>query len=71
MAKMKIPQAERPKVKLECLRLLATLRLDPARTQLISGFVDVYLRLNQMEQQQFQLDFSTQADLINWLNARL
>jgi hypothetical protein len=56
MAKMKIPQAERPKVKLECLRLLATLRLDPARTQLISGFVDVYLHLNQAEQQQFQTE---------------
>jgi len=56
MAKMRIPQAERPRVKLECLRLLATLRLDPARTQLISGFVDVYLRLNQAEQQQFQTE---------------
>ncbi|MBD2066726.1 DUF4351 domain-containing protein [Leptolyngbya sp. FACHB-671] len=54
MAKMRIPQAERPKVKLECLRLLATLRLDPARMQLISGFIDVYLRLNPSEQQQFQ-----------------
>ena len=34
------------RVKLECLRLLATLRLDPARMQLISGFVDTYLRLS-------------------------
>nr|WP_242042595.1 DUF4351 domain-containing protein [Leptolyngbya sp. FACHB-541] len=34
--------------------LLATLRLDPARMQLISGFIDVYLRLNPSEQQQFQ-----------------
>jgi hypothetical protein len=37
---------DRPRVKLECLRLLATLRLNPARMRLISGFVDTYLRLN-------------------------
>ncbi|MDB9446832.1 Rpn family recombination-promoting nuclease/putative transposase, partial [Anabaena sp. CS-542/02] len=36
MAKMKIPPSERPQVKAECLRLLITLKLDPARMQLIS-----------------------------------
>ncbi|MDB9446940.1 Rpn family recombination-promoting nuclease/putative transposase [Anabaena sp. CS-542/02] len=35
MAKMKIPPSERPQVKAECLRLLITLKLDPARMQLI------------------------------------
>ena len=54
MAKMRIAPRDRPKVKAECLRLLATLRLDPARTRLISGFVDTYLRLNQQEEQVFQ-----------------
>jgi hypothetical protein len=49
MAKMKIAKKDRPKVKVECLRLLANLQLDPARNFLISGFVDVYLRLNQYE----------------------
>jgi hypothetical protein len=49
MAKMKIAPQDRPKVKAECLRLLATLSLDPARMQLISGFVDTYLRLNAAE----------------------
>jgi hypothetical protein len=39
MAKMNIVVEDRPKVKFECLRLLATLRLDPARMQLISGFI--------------------------------
>ncbi len=53
MSKMQIAPADRPKVKLECLRLLATLRLDPARTQLISGFVDSYLRLSAQENQEF------------------
>jgi len=54
MAKMRIEPTDRPKVKAECLRLLATLRLDPARTRLISGFVDTYLRLNKQEEQVFQ-----------------
>ena len=36
MAKMRIDKKERPRVKLECLRLLATLKLDPARTQYLS-----------------------------------
>jgi hypothetical protein len=54
MAKMAIAPADRPRVKLECLRLLATLRLDPARTRLISGFIDTYLQLNAHEATQFQ-----------------
>jgi hypothetical protein len=53
MARMKIQPEDRPKVKAECLRLLATLRLDPARTKLISGFVDTYLRLSAQEEQEF------------------
>jgi predicted transposase/invertase (TIGR01784 family) len=56
MAKMQIAPQDRPKVKAECLRLLTTLRLDPARTQLISGFVDTYLRLNAEEEQVFQAE---------------
>mgnify|MGYP002152382463 CR=1 FL=1 len=44
-------------VKLECLRLLATLRLDPARMQLISGFVDTYLRLTATELEVFNQEF--------------
>lgn len=59
MAKMNIAPEERPRVKLECLRLLATLRLDPARMKLISGFIDTYLRLNAEEEQLFQAQIST------------
>ncbi len=54
MAKMGITKQERAKVKLECLRLLATLKLDLARMQLISGFIDTYLRLNEEEEKYFQ-----------------
>jgi predicted transposase/invertase (TIGR01784 family) len=54
MAKMKIAEADRPKVKAECLRLLVTLKLNPAKTRLISQFVDTYLRLNAQEEQVFR-----------------
>jgi predicted transposase YdaD len=59
MAKMNIAPQEHPRVKLECLRLLATLRLYPARMKLISGFIDTYLRLNAEEEQLFQVQIST------------
>ena len=63
MSKMKIAPQDRPKVKAQCLRLLATLRLDPARMQLISGFVDTYLNLNQVEEIEFQEEVSTFSQL--------
>ncbi len=59
MAKMKIAKADRPKVKAECLRLLVTLKLNPAKTQLISKFVDTYLRLDVKEEQLFQAEIDT------------
>jgi predicted transposase/invertase (TIGR01784 family) len=59
MSKMRIDEGDRPRVKFECLRVLATLRLDPARTKLISGFVDTYLRLNVQEEQVFQESVGT------------
>ena len=59
MAKMNISPEERPQVKAECLRLLTTLRLDPARMQLISGFIDTYLNLNEAEEKSFKAAIST------------
>lgn len=56
MSKMKIKTSDRPKVKAECLRLLISFRLDPARMELVSGFVDTYLRLNAQEDQVFQTE---------------
>jgi hypothetical protein len=58
MAKMKVELPDRPKVKVECLRLLVNLKLDPARTFLISGFVDTYLRLNAKEENDFQVEIA-------------
>jgi hypothetical protein len=59
MAKMQIAPEERPRVKLECLRLLTTLRLDPARMTVIGVFVDTYLRLNAMEERVFHEELAT------------
>lgn len=59
MAKMKITPADRPKVKAQCLRLLVTLRLNPAKMQLIFGFVDTYLRLNRQEEQAMVQELAT------------
>ena len=59
MAKMKINERDRPQVKAECLRLMVTLKLDPARMYLISGFIDTYLDLSQQEELIFQSQLST------------
>jgi hypothetical protein len=59
MAKMKIAPRDRPRVKLECLRLLATLKLDRAKAHLISGFVDTYLRLNAAEMEAYRRRLET------------
>ena len=59
MAKMKIAPEDRLRVKFECLRLMATLRLDRARMRLISGFVDTYLRLTAEEERLLQAQIST------------
>ena len=58
MAKMKIAPRDRPKVRLECLRLLATLKLDPARSQLIGGFIGTYLELSAEEMKQYEREFA-------------
>jgi Domain of unknown function (DUF4351) len=56
MAKMKMKRQERPIVKLECLKQMAQLRLNPAQTRMISRFVDNYLRLEEKEEMVFQAE---------------
>jgi len=53
MTKMRIARKDRPRVKLECLRLLLTLKLDAARMTLIRGFMDAYLNLNAAEMAEY------------------
>lgn len=55
MSKMQVAERDRPRVKFECLRLLTTLRLNPAKMQMISGFVDIYLRLTTFEEKIFRV----------------
>ena len=62
MARMGMAAEERPRVKLECLRLLVTLRLDPARMRLISGFIDGYLRLSAQEELLFEQESAKLLD---------
>ena len=59
MSKMKIATAERAKVKVECLRAIATLKLDPARISILSGFVDTYLSLNTREEAEFDREVAS------------
>jgi hypothetical protein len=49
MTKMRIASTDRPRVKLECLRMLATLKLDKARAVLIGAFMTNYLKLTSAE----------------------
>jgi len=59
MSRMRIDEGDRPRVKLACLRMLTTLRLDPARIALISGFVDTYLKLLPHEKRLFDSELET------------
>jgi len=59
MAKMRMDPTDRPRVKLACLRMLANLQLDPARRELISGFVDSYLRLTIEQEGEFEAELAT------------
>jgi len=53
MTRMKIAPRDRAKVKSECLRLLLTLKLDPARSELIWTFAENYLILTAQETIQY------------------
>jgi Domain of unknown function (DUF4351) len=56
MAKMKMKRQERPLVKVECLKQMARLGLNPAQARMISKFVDSYLRLEGQEMATFQAE---------------
>lgn len=57
MAKMQITPEDRPKVKLEFLRMLATLRLDKARSALLREFMTRYLRLTSEENTRYNSEY--------------
>lgn len=57
MAKMKIAPHDRVTVRSECMRMLRTLKLDPARSKLIAGFVETYLTLSTAEMRHYERQF--------------
>ena len=61
MTRMRMSAADRPKVRLECMRLLATLKLDPAKSKLIGGFIEGYLRLTTAEMKKYEREFAALA----------
>ncbi len=58
MSRMNIKPADRPYVKLLCLRKLLGLKLNPAKSYLLSGFVDLSLNLNEKEEETFQQEIA-------------
>ena len=54
MTKMSIAPKDKLRVTREIVRMIATLKLDPARTDLIGGFMDAYLKLSATEMEQYK-----------------
>ena len=50
LSKMGYNKSERVRVKIEFLRMLVGLQLDPARTELLAAFFETYLKLNPQEE---------------------
>jgi hypothetical protein len=62
MAKMNIRPEDRVRAKLQILRLLATMRLDPEKMDLIAGFVENYLTLTAKEELAFERELDKLDD---------
>ncbi|BAF60487.1 hypothetical protein PTH_2306 [Pelotomaculum thermopropionicum SI] len=56
LSKMGFKAEERVKVRLEFMRMLARMKLDPARAELLGGFFEAYLKLNRKEEEEFSLE---------------
>ncbi len=61
MTKMNIAPNDRIKVTREIIRMIATLKLDPARTQLIGLFMETYLKLTADEMRQYRRKYETET----------
>ena len=56
MATMKIKKEDEPIVKAQCIAMMVGLQLDDARSEMITGFVDSYLRLNAAQEKIFEAE---------------
>ncbi len=74
LSKMGYTKEERVEVKKEFLRMITRLQLDPARLNLITGFFDTYLTLNEEEERKLreeigQLPQEEGAAILNIMNS--
>jgi len=53
LSKMGFRRMEKVRVKLEFMRMLVRMNLDPARMELLAGFFETYLKLNCEEEEQY------------------
>jgi len=63
LSKMDYSQEEKVRVKVEFLKMLVRLKLDPARMQLLAGFFDSYLVLTREEEAQVQAQLAEELPL--------
>lgn len=68
LSKMGFKPEEKVPVKLEFMRMLVRLKLDPARMELLAGFFETYLKLNREEEEQYNRELgkldSKEVDVI-------
>lgn len=68
LSKMGFQPEEKVKVKVEFMRMLTRMKLDPARMELLAGFFETYLRLNREEEEQYNRELgkldSKEVDVI-------
>jgi predicted transposase/invertase (TIGR01784 family) len=68
LSKMGFKPEEKVKVKLEFMRMLVRMKLDPARMELLAGFFETYLKLNREEEEQYNRELgkldSKEVDVI-------
>ncbi len=74
LSKMGYTKEERVEVKKEFLRMITRLQLDPARLNLITGFFDTYLTLNEEEERKLreeigQLPQEESTAILNIMNS--
>ena len=60
MTKMRIAPKDRLRVTREIVRMIATLKLDPARSSLIANFMDAYLKLTAAELKQYERKYGAE-----------
>ena len=58
LSKMGYSQEEKVRVKIEFMRMLTRMRLDPARMKLLIGFFETYLKLNETEENEFEAELN-------------